>query len=370
MKILYVATKYDYGKRERGLSFEHANFFDSLYNMGNDIIYFDYMDILKKMGRSRMNNLLLEVVRAEKPELMFVFLSEYELEPKTISKISKSEKIITINWFADDHWRFDNYSRYWAPNFNWVVTTDSEALPKYHAAAYHNVILSQWACNHFLYKNLELDHQYDVSFIGQTYGNRKAIIQTIEAAGIHVETRGQGWAAGRVYQDEMINIINRSRINLNLSNASVKYVGEWLKPIDKFALYTPGLKRIWHKMRSFIPARLAKSRPIFQIKGRNFEVPGCGGFLLTDYIQGLEEFYQAEREVVCYNSVTELIKKIQFYLVHDSLRQQIALAGYQSTLEKHTYVHRFNQIFRQIGLKNDYSLDKHPGSCVEISQDK
>lgn len=370
MKILYVAPKYDYGKRERGFSFEHYNFFDTLFNMGNDIVYFDYIDILKKIGKARMNDLLLETFEKEKPELMFVFLFEYELDPKIISRISNSGKVVTINWFADDHWRFDNYSQYWAPNFNWVVTTDYESLPKYHAAGYHNAILSQWACNHFLYKNFELEHQYDVSFIGQAHGGRKALIQNLETAGVHVITRGQGWPAGRVDQNEMIELINRSRINLNLANASVRYVGEWMNPIDRFALYAPVVKRVWQRARSLIPAGLTKSQPIFQIKGRNFEVPGCGAFLLTDHVQGLEEYYRAEQEVACYKSIGELVEKIQFYLAHDSLRQQIALAGYQVTLEKHTYVHRFNQIFQQIGLKNNYSLDRHPGSCMEISQDK
>jgi spore maturation protein CgeB len=365
MKILYVASKYDYGKPERGLSFEHVNLFDSLFNMGNDIIYFDYIVLLKKMGRASMNKLLLEVLRAEKPDLMFVFLFEYELDPKNISQISKSEKVVTVNWFADDHWRFENYSRYWAPCFNWVVTTDSEAFPKYHASGYKNAILSQWACNHFLYKNLELEYQYDVSFVGQAYGDRRAIVQSIETAGSHVETRGLGWPSGRVSQDELIKVINRSRINLNLANASVKYVGEWINPIDRYALYTPGLKRIWHQMRSYIPI---KSRPTYQIKGRNFEVPGCGGFLLTESVRGLEEFYQVEREVACYRSINELVEKIQYYLAHDVFRRQIALAGYQATLEKHTYVHRFNQIFRKIGLQDDYSMDKHPGSYVEISR--
>ena len=169
-----------------------------------------------------MNELLLETVHAENPELMFVFLFEYELDPKIISKISGLHKVVTVNWFADDHWRFNNFSRYWAPHFNWVVTTDFEVVPKYHSIGILNVDLSQWACNHFLYKKLGLEASYDVSFMGQAYGNRKPIIQTIETAGFKVETRGRGWPAGRVTQDEMIDIFNRSRINLNLANASIK----------------------------------------------------------------------------------------------------------------------------------------------------
>jgi len=368
MKLLYVAPKYDYGKYERGFSFEHYNFFDTLLNMGNDIIYFDYMDILKKVGKPQMNDLLLDVFRKEKPDLMFVFLFEYELDPKIISQISKSGKAVTLNWFADDHWRFDNYSRYWAPHFNWIVTTDFEAISNYQSTGYENAILSQWACNHFLYKNLEQEPKYDVSFIGQAYGNRRRIIEAIEKSGISVLARGHGWEYGRVDQKEMIEIFNSSRINLNLSNASVRYAARWVGFIDRFGLYTPGVRRVWSIVRSMIPSGSTKAEIICQIKGRNFEVPGCGGFLLTDYVSGLDEYYLPDKDIVCYNSLDELIEKINYYLVNDDLRKLIASQGWRTTLDRHTYVHRFKSIFERIGFQYNFSLDPKPGYCVEVSE--
>jgi spore maturation protein CgeB len=369
MKIMYVAPKYDYGKYERGLSFEHYNFFDSLYNMGNDIVYFDYMDILRKVGKKQMNSLLVETVETEKPELMFVFLFEYELNPKLISQISRSGKVITLNWFADDHWRFENYSRFWAPHFNWITTTDSEAIPKYYSIGYPNVIHSQWACNHYLYKKLELSPLYDVSFIGQAYGNRRRIIEAIQRTGIKVLTRGQGWASGKVSHEEMVEIFNRSRINLNLANASVQPASAWMRSIDRYALYAPGMKHVWRKTRSLLSSNSAKAQPISQIKGRNFEVPGCGGFLITDYVKGLEAYYRPDRDIVCYSTVEDLVEKIQYYLVQDDLRNEIAHHGWRISLERHTYVHRFNEIFGKLGLRNNYLLDHNPGSCREVSRD-
>ncbi len=366
MKILYVAPKYDYGLRERGFSFEHYNFFDSLLNMGNEIIYFDYMDIYKKWGKARMNNFLLEVFQSEKPELMFVFLFENELDPKIITRISKSKNVITMNWFADDHWRFDNYSRYWAPHFNWVVTTDFEAVPKYKAMGYNNVILSQWACNHFLYRKLNLEQKYDVSFIGQAYGNRRSIIEAIRKTGVDVLTRGHGWDSGRASQKEMIEIFNQSKINLNLSNASVKSISGWMGYVDRFALYTPGVKRIWRKMRSLINFGSPKGEAIYQIKGRNFEVPGCGGFFLTDYVKGLDNYYSLDKDIVCYKSINELTDKIHYYLQNDNLRKKIAFSGWKKTLDSHTYVHRFNDIFLKIGLDFDFSLESKPGKFLDV----
>lgn len=365
MKILYIAPKYDYGKRDRGLSFEHNNFFDTFEKTGNEIIYFDYFEILRKIGKARMNETLYDVFTTEQPDLVFVFLFEFELDKRVISALSKSKNSITINWFADDHWRFDNFSRYWAPHFNWVITTDENALPKYQSIGYKNVILSQWACNHFMYKNLNLPRTIDVSFVGQAYGNRQGIVNAIRNAEISIYARGIGWPLGRATQDEMIEIFNRSKINLNLANASVDASISWMLPIDRVALYTPFVKRIWRKLHSTLTQ--GHSRPVMQIKGRNFEIPGTGGFILTDYVPGIEKYYEIGKDIVCYLDKTDLVAKIKYYLQNDNLRNKIAQNGYHATLDKHTYVHRLNEIFRVVGLNEKLPFEERRGKVIEIA---
>lgn len=366
MKILYLSHKYDYGKIERGYSFEHYNFFDTLYNTGNEIVYFDFRQLTQKLGKEKMNQLLWSVWQQEKPDLLFAFMSENELDPKIIKKISDSQKTITINWFADDHWRFENYSQYWAASYNWVVTTDLEAVGKYEKIGYHNAILSQWGCNHFLYRPQQLPFLYDVSFVGQAYGERKKIIEKLKAEGVRVQVYGQGWNTGRLSQEEMINLFSQSRINLNLANASIKSGNRWLNLIDRKALYAPGIQRYWRKVRSNLPEFFFNSRPIYQIKGRNFEVPGCGGFLVTDYVAGLERYYELQKEIVCYQYDRDIFSKIVHYLINHDLAQAIAKAGYQRTINEHTYVHRFNQIFEAMGVSERFSLIAQKGSCKEI----
>ena len=312
LRILYVAMKYDYGQPRRGLSYEENNFFHSLLNMGHQIIRFDFKAIAKKFSRREMNKMLLETVYRYNPDLMFTVLFRNELDKKVVNEISTQTETKTINWFCDDHWRFDSYSRYWAPMFNWVVTTAESALPRYKKIGYENVIHAQWACNHFLYRKLSLPYLYDVTFIGQPHGNRKQVISRLKKAGIDVKVWGYGWPTGKVSQSEMIKIFNQSKINLNLSNAS-----------------RPGVE---------------------QIKGRDFEVPGCGGFLITGYAEDIEEYFDVDKEIVCYRDVDDLIHKIRYYLKHDDEREAIANAGYAKVLREHTYEKRFLNIFRTIGL--------------------
>ena len=87
-----------------------------------------------------------------------------------------------------------------------------------------------------------------------------------------------------------------------------------------------------------------------QIKGRNFEVPGCRATLLTDYVAGLEDYFALEEEVVCFRTRAELTGRCRELLSNDRVRESIAEAGYARVLREHTYVHRFNDVFGALGV--------------------
>jgi spore maturation protein CgeB len=371
MLILYVALKYDYGKPEQSYSFEHYNFYHSLLHMSHDILYFDFATLIEEHGREWMNRRLLEVAKAEKPDLMFTVLFTDELDPAVIREISENTDTVTLNWFCDDHWRFETYSRYWVPCFNWVITTANSALPKYARLGHTNVIKSQWACNQFLYRKLDLPLERDVTFVGQPHGNRREIIQALRNAGINVQVWGSGWESGRLSQEEMIRVFNQSRINLNLSNASVpkstaktwagnlarRYLSRSFDMVP-FGSQVKEIGKTWlAAIRSSMSFPAYIGRPdnfeqpyTEQIKARNFEIPGCGGFLLTGRAENLEDYYEIDKAVVCFDKVDGLIEKIRYYLNREDERAAIAKAGYVRTLQEHTYLSRFDQIFRRIGI--------------------
>lgn len=349
MRILFVGSKYDYGRPEQGYSFEYYNFYDCLLHMGHDVTFFDYSALMNKYGKNRMNKLLHETVEKNDYNLMFTVLLKNELDPDIIQKISDSDTI-TLNWFCDDHWRFDNYSKFWAPCFNWVVTTDHAALPKYRSIRYNNVIKSQWGCNHFLYKKMELPLKYDVTFVGYPHGTRKETIHNLRSSGIDVSVWGSGWELGRLSQDDMIKVFNQSRINLNLSNASVTLeIPGRLSRILTNIPFGMTIKRRGTQLLSLLRRTNQFDYPS-QIKGRNFEVPGCGGLLLTEKVEGLEEYYIVGREVICFDGMNNLVEMIDYYLTHEEERLDIAYKGYQRTLHNHTYAHRFTDIFHRLQL--------------------
>lgn len=352
--------KYDYGHPEQGYSFEHCNFYDCLRRMGHDVIYFDFMTELAERGREEMNRRLLETAKGEQPDLMFTVLYRDELDRAVVRTISEETDTVTVNWFCDDHWRFEAFSRHWAPCFNWVVTTDRDALPKYADIGYDNVILSQWACNHFLYRKLDLPLKYDITFVGQPDDHRREVITGLRDAGLDVRAWGNGWESGRLTQDEMIAVFNQSRINLNLtrSRLPVLRAERAACPLLRWGANAVRLLPQGERLVERVKRRLWSKEgpnegPLHyreQIKGRNFEVPGCGGFMVTGTADYLDEYYVPDQEVVCFTGIEELIAKAKYYLEHEEERAQIARAGYERTLREHTYVHRFTGIFRRMGI--------------------
>lgn len=366
MLILYAAMKHDYGRPEQGHSFEHWNFYDSLVRMGHSILYFDFPALLARHGRAAMNRRLVEVARAERPAVMFTVLFRDEFEPRALRRVSEAGGTATLNWFCDDQWRFDDFSRHWAPCFDWVVTTAAAAVPKYLALGVRRVLKSEWACNQFLYtRRANLPMKHDLSFVGQPHGQRRPIIETLRSAGLDVAVWGQGWESGRLSQEAMIDLFSQSRINLNLANASSAPGGAGPPGGRARRAASAALRRLpggAHLLRLARRSRPATAHPPGlddplaagdlpgQLKGRNFEVPGCGGFLLTDPAEDLERYYEPGRELATFRTVRELIDKARYYLAHEEERSAIAEAGRARTLREHTYVHRFGAIFDAMGL--------------------
>ena len=231
MKIVYVAKKYNQRKGRPvigSFSYAHCNLYGSLtkiYGGRINVIYFPFDEITYREGKEAMNRKLLKIVDLEKPDLVFFVINLIDttaLEAATIEKIS--QKTITLNWFIDDHWQFDKFSKYWVKKFTWATAVDSQVISKFHKIGYFNVIKTQWAWDPFFYQPPKLSKIYDVSFVGQAHGNRKRIVKKIEREGIKVNCWGSGWDKGPVSQKEMLDIFAQTKININFSRCRYSYL--------------------------------------------------------------------------------------------------------------------------------------------------
>lgn len=336
MRILYVAMAHEYGRPELGPSFEEMNFRSAFEGMGHELHPFDFRARQDAVGRQPMGRELVRLAAQVEPDLAFFFLFQDEIAPATIRAVSEAGSCPTMNWFADDHWRFDGFTSRYAPAFDWPITTDRDALPKYAALGVDRALLSQWGVNRYAYGVVTTALEHEVTFVGLPHGNRREVIARLRKGGHDIQCWGEGWPNGRVTHSEMVHLFGASAINLNLSNSST------LPRTLRFRLGALARGR-WSD------ARQARPRPS-QIKGRTFEVPGSGGFLLTESVPHLDEYFVPGREVGVFTSVDELAGQVDYWLSNPEQRCAVAEAGHRRALAEHTYDHRFAAIFAAAGL--------------------
>jgi len=83
-----------------------------------------------------------------------------------------------------------------------------------------------------------------------------------------------------------------------------------------------------------------------QMKGavnqRVFDVPACGGFVLTDRREQLAQLFEPGREVIVYDTPQDIAELVERYLRDDQARERISLAARARILAGHTYEHRLD----------------------------
>ena len=308
MKILCVFGKHQYGDPSRGLGTEYAAFVPSLKNLGHEVIHFESWDRRFYPDYRELNKHLLATIERESPHVMLAVQLNYEIWTETLNIIKDHSSVATICWTTDDSWKYREVSRFIGKAYHAMTTTYPETIPLYCRDGISHVLLTQWATNG---ANLTAPLKakkciYPVTFVGAAHGNRKQQIKQLKALGVEVVCFGYGWPFGPVPGQDIPKIMRESVISLNFSNAS--------------------------------------GRGGKQIKARTFEVPGAGGFLLTEYAPGLEAVYTIGKEIDIFHNPKELSEKIKYYLSNFDKRDQMALAGYERTRSDHTYEDRLRKV--------------------------
>lgn len=84
---------------------------------------------------------------------------------------------------------------------------------------------------------------------------------------------------------------------------------------------------------------------------RFFEILCCRAFLLTNRINDCDIKdlgFENKKHLVMYSNRWELFSLIDYYLKHHGEREDIAAAGYNLALERHTYRHRVENMLKLI----------------------
>ncbi len=85
-----------------------------------------------------------------------------------------------------------------------------------------------------------------------------------------------------------------------------------------------------------------------QMKGavnqRIFDVPACGGFVLTDYREQMENLFDPGSEIIAFDNVDEIPELLEKWLADENGRQRVSKAARNRILAEHTYEHRLTDL--------------------------
>jgi len=276
-----------------------------------------------KSIKAKMNKDLVSRVKQwiqnDSTDVIFTYLSGELISPEAMRKLS-SFGVPIVNLALNDKESFigkirnghatgmRDICRY----FDICWTSTEDALEKYCVEGAFPIYLPEGA-NPEIHKPYDLEKTIDVSFVGQCYGNRPAIIQALKKQGIHAEAFGYGWPNGPLSTEDMVRMYSKSKINLGFGGVAGH----------------PGT---------------------FCLKGRDFEIPMSGGLYLTEYSSELERVFEIEKEILTYRTFDELVKKIQHLLDHPDEADAIRKAGYHRAVSEHTWEMRFEKIFMLMEL--------------------
>lgn len=83
---------------------------------------------------------------------------------------------------------------------------------------------------------------------------------------------------------------------------------------------------------------------------RALDIMAAGGFLLSSLQPELLDYFEPDRDIAVYDSLEDAVCKAEYYLRHDSLREQMIQNTKKILAESFSYPDRLNTIFKTAGL--------------------
>lgn len=112
--------------------------------------------------------------------------------------------------------------------------------------------------------------------------------------------------------------------------------------------HIPGWNVLEDAARKYSQAKVVPNEAINQDLGmRVFEVMATKTALLQERVPDMAVLFEEGRHYLGWSTLDEAVDQMKYLLKHDTYRIQMAEAGYDEVLKKHTYQHRILEIFKK-----------------------
>ena len=374
-----------------------SNFYPALRELGHEILESQtdllptsrFMDVPGNFSPEELElrartteQILAEVRAAHARQPVHLFLSYFynaHFDPVGFDELGRMG-IPSVNFYCNSMYQFELVSEIAAKvNYSWHA--EKHARPLYKAVG-ANPVWVQMGADPQVYRPIQgATRLPNASFVGMRYADRDRWMAALVRANIPVEIYGPGWGMdppavssdkgspkplmqAKNYLAEvrrnfirhgMVGGLARTKRQYNYRRQTRKLL-PLFKPLAKgpvpftricevFSSHEVILNfsNVWSDGRS-------GSNLIPHVRLRDFEGPMCRTCFITGHTDEISEFYGVGKEIETYNSTEEFVDKVRFYLSHPRAAEQLRELGYQRARRDHTWVRRFEQMFREIGM--------------------
>ena len=298
------------------------NLVDSFNKLGHKTSLFDYTNHFYRTGSPSITNKILDrllvspisnkinrdyVAETEAVRYnLLVVLKGAHLSPKTLRRV-KSNVDYMVNWDPDDFNNPISGSKRLVESINLydaLFSAREHLFDEYYSKGVKKAVSLEWYCMPTIQKKLSLSrgeiNKYgsDVVFVGNYSPRREEYIYGLRSLNIRVW--GQGWyKSGKafkntiefmppIYFHDMSKVVNACKINLNFLTLENRDTSNF----------------------------------------RNYEVPACGAFQLSERSGRISSIFQEGKNIACFSSAQELEEKCNYFLENEAERQKIADESY------------------------------------------
>lgn len=228
----------------------------------------------------------------------------YEKVHPELKRLQDFAKVYVIQ--SDDDWRFD-FAKEWIPYIDGNISHAGK-LERYLEAGVpeEKFISTKWCFNPNTMPvagNIDMSKDIFLSHAGGLHADRVQLLNEFQAKGLNPQ------CATNCFYEEIKQLWERSRYSLCFTKNSV-LTGT-------------------------------------QAKGRVSEIPYFT-VMLSQWFDGIEEYYEPDKEFILFETVDEAISKIKYYEENQSEYKKIFEAGRKRLLSTGTNYHRWNNVMHKI----------------------
>ena len=283
---------------------------------GNRLLWLNPAKI-KRRQKKKADQWILDQVDSFQPDMVFIYSKDIPI--KVLQHIA-SIKIKTVMYYED-------MSDFLPEGFvqrgklvDFFLATNKGMLSEYAKAGIANPVYFVGACDrydHRIRRPILPIWKSDLAFIGRARANESRITLTRKLVERHnVKVYGRSWREFGL--KATLKTVTPRGYGLVCSGAKIILGADFTSEVDGY-----WSNRLWLTL-------------------------GCGGFFLTRYVRGMENFFKNRTHLVWYHDEKECLDLAGEYLSRPQDRQKIALAGYRLVHQQHTFHHFVDRIIALI----------------------